>query len=66
MIARVAEGDKADVDLAVEAAREAFDHGKWPRMSGFVSSLSFLEVPVHSLSIHHRQRLHMLASIAPC
>ncbi|KAG9459284.1 hypothetical protein H6P81_003792 [Aristolochia fimbriata] len=35
VIARVAEGDKADVDLAVKAAREAFDHGKWPRMSGY-------------------------------
>ncbi|KAF9615541.1 hypothetical protein IFM89_024389 [Coptis chinensis] len=33
--ARVAEGDKEDVNLAVEAARKAFDHGKWPRMSGF-------------------------------
>ncbi|KAG1346269.1 aldehyde dehydrogenase family 2 member C4 [Cocos nucifera] len=35
VIARIAEGDKADVDLAVEAARQAFDHGKWPRMSGY-------------------------------
>ncbi|XP_068647750.1 aldehyde dehydrogenase family 2 member C4-like isoform X2 [Aristolochia californica] len=34
VIARVAEGDKEDVDLAVKEAREAFDHGKWPRMSG--------------------------------
>ncbi|OAY72937.1 Aldehyde dehydrogenase family 2 member C4 [Ananas comosus] len=35
VIARIAEGDKEDVDLAVKAAREAFDHGKWPRMSGY-------------------------------
>ncbi|XP_010250355.1 PREDICTED: aldehyde dehydrogenase family 2 member C4-like [Nelumbo nucifera] len=35
VIAQVAEGDKEDVDLAVQAAREAFDHGKWPRMTGF-------------------------------
>ncbi|KAJ4959275.1 hypothetical protein NE237_026386 [Protea cynaroides] len=35
VIARIAEGDTEDVDLAVKAAREAFDHGKWPRMSGF-------------------------------
>ncbi|KAF5199502.1 Aldehyde dehydrogenase protein [Thalictrum thalictroides] len=35
VIARVAEGDKEDIDLSVKAAREAFDHGKWPRMSGF-------------------------------
>ncbi|KAK1282799.1 Aldehyde dehydrogenase family 2 member C4 [Acorus calamus] len=33
-IARVSEGDKEDIDLAVKAARRAFDHGKWPRMSG--------------------------------
>ncbi|KAJ1259725.1 hypothetical protein BS78_10G177900 [Paspalum vaginatum] len=33
-IASVAEGDKEDVDLAVKAARDAFDHGEWPRMSG--------------------------------
>nr|QII68909.1 benzaldehyde dehydrogenase [Hypericum calycinum] len=32
--AKVAEGDKEDVDLAVKAARHAFDHGPWPRMSG--------------------------------
>ncbi|GAB2300396.1 Aldehyde dehydrogenase 2 member C4 [Dionaea muscipula] len=35
VIARVAEGDKEDVGLAVKAAREAFDHGPWPRMSGY-------------------------------
>jgi acyl-CoA reductase-like NAD-dependent aldehyde dehydrogenase len=36
VIANIAEGDKEDVDLAVRAAREAFDHGKWPRISGSV------------------------------
>ncbi|XP_031389066.1 aldehyde dehydrogenase family 2 member C4-like isoform X3 [Punica granatum] len=35
VIVRIAEGDKEDVDAAVKAAREAFDHGPWPRMSGF-------------------------------
>jgi coniferyl-aldehyde dehydrogenase len=35
LITRVAEADKADVDLAVKAARKAFDHGPWPRMSGY-------------------------------
>nr|GMC98101.1 aldehyde dehydrogenase family 2 member C4 [Ipomoea batatas] len=34
VIARVAEGDKEDVDSAVKAAREAFDRGPWPRLSG--------------------------------
>ncbi len=32
-ICNVAEGDKADVDLAVAAARKAFDDGPWPRMA---------------------------------
>ncbi|XP_048423109.1 aldehyde dehydrogenase family 2 member C4-like isoform X4 [Pyrus x bretschneideri] len=34
VIARVAEGDTEDVDLAVKAARAAFDHGPWPRLPG--------------------------------
>ena len=42
VIARVAEGDKEDVDLAVKAARAAFDHGPWPRMPGTVCILLFL------------------------
>ncbi|KHG07688.1 Aldehyde dehydrogenase family 2 member C4 [Gossypium arboreum] len=33
-ITRVSEGDTEDIDLAVKAARQAFDHGPWPRMSG--------------------------------
>src|SRR5438445_13461628 len=28
---QVAEGDKADVDLAVKAARKAFEEGAWPK-----------------------------------
>uniref|UniRef100_A0A804UHA7 aldehyde dehydrogenase (NAD(+)) n=1 Tax=Zea mays TaxID=4577 RepID=A0A804UHA7_MAIZE len=35
VLAHVAEADQADVDLAVKSARDAFDHGKWPRMSGY-------------------------------
>ncbi|KAK4421932.1 Aldehyde dehydrogenase family 2 member C4 [Sesamum alatum] len=34
VIANVSEGDKEDVDLAVKAARQAFDHGPWPRLPG--------------------------------
>jgi acyl-CoA reductase-like NAD-dependent aldehyde dehydrogenase len=30
--ARVAKGDERDVDLAVQAARNAFDQGPWPRL----------------------------------
>jgi aldehyde dehydrogenase (NAD+) len=33
VICRVAEGDKADVDLAVKAARAAFEGGPWSRMN---------------------------------
>lgn len=33
VICRVAEGDKADIDLAVAAARRAFESGPWPKMS---------------------------------
>src|SRR5437667_991477 len=32
VIASVAEGDAADVDLAVKAARKAFDSGDWPKL----------------------------------
>ncbi|CAM8881504.1 unnamed protein product [Rhodiola kirilowii] len=34
IITRVAEGDKDDIDLAVQAARAAFDSGPWPRLPG--------------------------------
>ncbi|MDB5313038.1 MAG: betaine-aldehyde dehydrogenase [Gemmataceae bacterium] len=33
VICRVAEGDKADVDLAVKAARKAFESGPWGKMN---------------------------------
>jgi aldehyde dehydrogenase (NAD+) len=33
VICQVAEGDKADIDLAVKAARKAFEDGPWPRMN---------------------------------
>lgn len=32
-ICQVAEGDKADIDLAVKAARKAFEEGPWSKMS---------------------------------
>eukprot|EP01018_Ginkgo_biloba_P023246 Gb_16620 [translate_table: standard] len=35
VITRVAEATREDVDLAVKAARNAFDNGPWPRMSGY-------------------------------
>ena len=33
VLARVAEGDKEDIDLAVKAARAAFENGPWRKMS---------------------------------
>ena len=33
-IASIPRGNAADVNKAVAAARKAFDHGPWPRMSG--------------------------------
>jgi aldehyde dehydrogenase (NAD+) len=33
VICRVAEGDRADIDLAVKAARQAFESGPWSRMN---------------------------------
>jgi aldehyde dehydrogenase (NAD+) len=33
IICRVAEGDKADIDLAVKAARKAFESGPWSKMT---------------------------------
>src|SRR5438477_10228257 len=31
-LATVAEGDRADIDLAVKTARQAFDSGRWCKM----------------------------------
>jgi len=46
VIAHVAEGHSEDVDRAVAAARKAFDHGPWPKMTAYVfehnPSLMFL------------------------
>ena len=33
VLAQVAEGDRADIDAAVKAARKAFDSGPWSRMT---------------------------------
>src|SRR5258706_16225312 len=33
VLTKVAEGDAADIDAAVKAARAAFDSGPWPKMS---------------------------------
>src|ERR1700729_1738726 len=33
VLAQVAEGDRADIDQAIKAARKAFDHGPWRKMT---------------------------------
>src|SRR4051812_45987866 len=33
LLGRVPDGTPADMDRAVAAAREAFDHGPWPRLT---------------------------------
>jgi len=33
VMARIAEGDREDIDRAVKAARNAFENGPWPKMS---------------------------------
>jgi acyl-CoA reductase-like NAD-dependent aldehyde dehydrogenase len=45
VIAHASEGDAADVNRAVSAARKAFDEGPWPRMTAYVSTwLSYLDI----------------------
>ncbi|KAI0524040.1 hypothetical protein KFK09_003404 [Dendrobium nobile] len=61
VVAEVAEGDKEDVDIAVKAAREAFDHGKWPRMSGFDRGRVILKFA--DLIEQHGEEIAMLESI---
>ncbi|KAL3690346.1 hypothetical protein R1sor_016655 [Riccia sorocarpa] len=35
VIAHLSEGDAVDIDIAVKAARKAFDEGPWPRMPAY-------------------------------
>lgn len=61
VIASIAEGDKEDVDLAVRAARAAFDHGKWPRMSG--SERGKIMHKLADLVEEHAEELTLLESL---
>ncbi|PZO79318.1 MAG: sorbosone dehydrogenase [Mesorhizobium amorphae] len=44
VVSRVPEGTKHDAERAVAAARHAFDHGPWPRMTASERSLLLLKV----------------------
>lgn len=49
VIASISEGTKEDIDIAVKAARQAFDSGPWPRLPGAVCSF----FQQSSLSLNH-------------
>jgi len=61
VICRVAEGDAADIDLAVAAARRAFDSGPWSRMSG--SERGRLIYKLADLVEKHQEELAALESL---
>src|SRR5437764_6806033 len=61
VICQVAEGDKADIDLAVKAARKAFEEGPWPRMSA--SERGRLLHRLADLIEQHREELAALESL---
>jgi hypothetical protein len=58
VVLHVAEADKEDVDLAVKAARKAFDSGPWPKLTG--------KVPLHSPADWVTTVLHHCAGAAAC
>jgi aldehyde dehydrogenase (NAD+) len=60
-ICQVAEGDKADVDLAVKAARKAFEDGPWPKMNA--SERGRLLNKLADLIEQHRDELAALETL---
>ena len=60
-ICQVAEGDKADVDLAVAAARKAFEDGPWSRMAA--AERGRLLYKLADLVEAHREELAALESL---
>jgi phenylacetaldehyde dehydrogenase len=61
VIARVAEGDKADIDAAVQAARRAFESGPWASMSP--ADRGKLIWHIGELILKHRDELAELESV---
>jgi acyl-CoA reductase-like NAD-dependent aldehyde dehydrogenase len=70
-VASVAEATQPDIDAAVAAAREAFDHGPWPRMSaperaGYLRRLSAeLDRRMPDVAAAWTEQIGALASFAP-
>jgi aldehyde dehydrogenase (NAD+) len=60
-ICQVAEGDKADVDLAVKSARKAFEEGPWPKMTA--SERGRLLYKLADLIEQNREELSALESL---
>ncbi len=60
-LAKVYEGDKADIDLAVAAAREAFENGPWRTMSPMERSRIIWKIA--DLMYEHRDELSELESL---
>jgi len=61
ILAQVAEGDKADVDQAVKAARKAFDHGPWRKMTASERGRAIWKLA--DLVEKHREEFAMLESL---
>jgi aldehyde dehydrogenase (NAD+) len=60
-ICQIAEGDKADIDLAVKAARKAFEQGPWPKMNA--SDRGRLLHRLADLIEKHQEELAQLESL---
>ena len=60
-ICQVAEGDKADIDLAVKAARQAFESGPWSKMNA--SDRGRLLHKLADLVESHKEELAALESL---
>ena len=60
-LARVAEGDKEDIDRAVRAARKAFEEGPWSRMSP--SERGRIIWKIGDLILEHTDELAQLESL---
>jgi len=71
VIARVAAAGPADMDVAIAAAREAFDNGPWPttppaeRAAKLVAMADHLEARIGELSAAWTAQVGGLASFAP-
>ncbi len=61
VLAMVAEGDTADVDEAVKAARKAFEEGKWPAMGPHQRARYLFKIA--DLIEEHADELAMLESL---